>query len=114
MKHPHPDAQFSTIGDDTITALATLANIFKNKFQKPLAPQLAPQSPIKAAENKRPSALVQSVLKSLAKHVYQTWLNTQLHPPLPMLVTSKARSAAPPRVPAMERNLSPGNLSEDF
>jgi hypothetical protein len=30
------------------------------------------------------------------------------------VVTPKARSAAPPRVPAVERNLSPRNLSEDF
>jgi hypothetical protein len=32
LKHPHPGVPFSTIGDDTITALAQLAEIFKNKF----------------------------------------------------------------------------------
>jgi hypothetical protein len=40
LKHPHPDVPFATIGDDTITALTTLATIFKNKFQKPLAPEV--------------------------------------------------------------------------
>jgi hypothetical protein len=34
-----------------------LAAIFKNKFQKPLAPELI-QAPLKAAENKQPAALV--------------------------------------------------------
>jgi hypothetical protein len=30
------DVTFIKIGEDTITALTTLAEIFKNKFQKPL------------------------------------------------------------------------------
>jgi hypothetical protein len=30
--NPHPEVPFSQIGDDTITALTTLAKIFKNKF----------------------------------------------------------------------------------
>jgi hypothetical protein len=50
LKHPHPDFPFSTIGDDTITALAALADIFKNKFQKPLAPTLSQQSPVTSAQ----------------------------------------------------------------
>jgi hypothetical protein len=37
LKHPHPDVHFAIIGDETIMALTTLATIFKNKFQKPLA-----------------------------------------------------------------------------
>jgi hypothetical protein len=38
LKKSHPNAPFATIADDTITALAQLATIFKNNFQKPLAP----------------------------------------------------------------------------
>jgi hypothetical protein len=53
LKHPHPDVPFYTIGDDTITALTTLSSIFKNKYKKPSAPVII-DSPIKAAENKRP------------------------------------------------------------
>jgi hypothetical protein len=38
LKHPHPDVPFTTIGDDTISALATLVEIFTRKFKnrKPL------------------------------------------------------------------------------
>jgi hypothetical protein len=32
--HPHPEVPFAQVGDDTITALAQLSTIFKNKFQK--------------------------------------------------------------------------------
>jgi hypothetical protein len=48
LKHPHPEVSFSHVGDDTITALTQLAEIFKNKFQKPKSPELT-HSPIKAA-----------------------------------------------------------------
>jgi hypothetical protein len=34
LKDLHPDVPFVTIGDDTITAIAQLARIFKNKFKK--------------------------------------------------------------------------------
>jgi hypothetical protein len=34
LKHSNPDVLFSTIGDDTITALATLSEIFTRKFTK--------------------------------------------------------------------------------
>jgi hypothetical protein len=33
LKHPHPDVPFTTIGDDTISALATLAEILTRKFK---------------------------------------------------------------------------------
>jgi hypothetical protein len=54
LKHLRPDVMFSTIGDATITVLAQLASIFKNKFQKPVAREIS-QAPIKAAENKQPT-----------------------------------------------------------
>jgi hypothetical protein len=38
LKHPHPEATIAKLSDDTIKALAQLAAIFKNKFQKPTAP----------------------------------------------------------------------------
>jgi hypothetical protein len=70
LKHPHPDAPFATIGDETIMALTTLANISKNKFQKPLAPE-AQSSPVKAAEIKHPAALIQQALTSPVRPMYQ-------------------------------------------
>jgi hypothetical protein len=51
LKNPHPDAPFTQFGDDTITALTKLAEIFKNKFQKVQAPGLS-NAPAKAAEKK--------------------------------------------------------------
>jgi hypothetical protein len=44
LKHPHPDLPFVTIGDDTISALATLAEIFleSSKMRKRLSFQLHP------------------------------------------------------------------------
>jgi hypothetical protein len=50
LKHPHPEVPFAHVGDDTITALTQLAEIFKNNFQKPKSPELT-HSPIKATEN---------------------------------------------------------------
>jgi hypothetical protein len=42
LKHPHPDVPFATIGEDTITALATLSEIFTRKFKKPEATNIPP------------------------------------------------------------------------
>jgi hypothetical protein len=49
LKNPHPVVPFSHIGDDTITALTMLAEIFKNNFQKVHIPEL-PTAPAKVAE----------------------------------------------------------------
>jgi hypothetical protein len=38
LNHPHHDFSFEYIGDESTTALAQLATIFKNKFQEPVAP----------------------------------------------------------------------------
>jgi hypothetical protein len=48
------DVPFNTFGDDTITAVTTLASIFKRKYNKTPAPDLV-DSPIKAKENERPA-----------------------------------------------------------
>jgi hypothetical protein len=43
LKNPNMDVPFNTVGDATLTALPTLASIFKNKYNKynnPPAPQL--------------------------------------------------------------------------
>jgi predicted RNase H-like nuclease len=32
LRHPHPEVPFSHVGDETITALTQLAEIFKNNF----------------------------------------------------------------------------------
>jgi hypothetical protein len=48
LKHPQTDVPFNTVGEDTITALTTLAAIFKRKYNKIPTPDII-DSPIKAA-----------------------------------------------------------------
>jgi hypothetical protein len=119
LKHSHPEAPFSHIRDDTITALTQLDEIKKNKFQKSKSPELT-HSPIKAAENKRPSVLTQPLLAFPVKNTYQTRSQKTLHttttsntPLLPRVITPMTGRTASPRVPARTQNLSPRNLSQD-
>jgi hypothetical protein len=78
LKHPHPAVPFAHVGDDTITALTQLADIFKHKFQKPKSPELI-HAPLKAAENKRPADLTQPVLTSPMQEKYQTRSQRPIH-----------------------------------
>jgi hypothetical protein len=117
LKHPHPEVPFDQVGDGTITALTHVAAIFKNKFQKPTAPELI-QAPLKAAENKQPAALTQPILTSPVQHKYQTRSQRQLTvntasntPLLPRVVTPITGQAASPRVPAQTKHLSLRNFS---
>jgi hypothetical protein len=127
LKHSHTNVLFSTIGDytNTNTSLAQLATLFKNKFQKPLAPEIR-HLPIKATENKQPAALIQPILTSPMKHNYQTRSHNQVSPTvltnvigsqnspqLPRVFTPAARNATPPTVPMRAFNLSPRHLTQD-
>jgi hypothetical protein len=69
--HHHRDGPFNPVGDDTIKTLTTLSAIFKNKHNKPPAPELI-DSTLKGAKNKHPAVLIQPVLTSPVKHTYQT------------------------------------------
>jgi hypothetical protein len=66
LKHPHPDIHFTTIGDDTISALATLAEIFTRKFKKPEAAN-GPPATQKTAANKRQNSQPHTELTSPIK-----------------------------------------------
>jgi hypothetical protein len=119
LKHPHLDLSFAQVRDDTFSALAQLATIFKNKFQKPSTPELI-QAPLKALENKQPAAVAESILTPPTHHKYQTRSHRQISVNiarntslLPRLVTPMMGQAASPRVPARTQNLSPRNLSQD-
>jgi hypothetical protein len=121
LTHPHPEVPFAKVGDETIKALTQLAAIFKNRFQKPTAPELM-QAPLKAAENKQPAALSHPILTSPMHHNYQTRSQSPIRvnpshntPLFPRVVTPMTGQAASPRVPARTQNLSSRNLSqEDF
>jgi hypothetical protein len=119
LRHPHPDAPFVTIGDDTISALEPFANIFTRKFKKAEAPEI-PLAPIKVAANKQPESRVQPTLASPLRHQYKMIFQKQVIPashnsPQPSrVVTPATRNAAPSRVPTGARQVSPRNLSQDF
>jgi hypothetical protein len=38
LQNPHPEVPFASVGDDTISALADLAEIFKLRLRQPPSP----------------------------------------------------------------------------
>jgi hypothetical protein len=120
LKHPHHEVPLTHVGDDTITALTQMVEIFKNKFLKLKSPELS-HFPTKAAENKITSALTQPILNYPMQHKNQTRSQTTLKtgtssdtPLLPRVITPMTGQAASPRVPARSQILSPRNLSKKY
>jgi hypothetical protein len=118
LKNPHPEVPFAHIGDDITTALTTLAEIFKNKFQRNQIPGL-PTAPAKFAERTFPAESSNSILASpmppkrqMRSQPIQAQDITNA-PLLPRVVTPMTSQPAPPRVPRRSQNLSPRNLSHD-
>jgi hypothetical protein len=116
LKHRHPDVPFATIGDDTISSLATLAEIFTKKFNKADVQNIQ-SAPQKSAAIKQPAPQAQPIITtSLIKRNYRTRSQTNASQTLenvqqpPRVVTPATRSATPPRVPTRTRHLSPRNL----
>jgi hypothetical protein len=119
LKNPHPEVPFSHIGDDTITALTTLAQIFKNSFQKVHVPGLQ-NAPATAAERTIPAGSSNPFLASPMPQRYQTRSQTIINaqdttnaPLLPRVVTPMTSRPAPPRVPTRSQHIPPRNLSQD-
>jgi hypothetical protein len=119
LKNPHPEVLFSHIGDDTISALTTLAEIFKNNSQKVHILGL-PTAPAKAAERTIPAESYTTILVSpMLQHGQtrsQTIINAQdtaNTPLLPRVVTPMTSRPSPLRVPMRSQNLFPRNLSQD-
>jgi hypothetical protein len=119
FQNPHPGVPFASVGDDTITALADLAAIFKLKLQH--APSPATQaSPAKVAPHPSliPSSnqILNSPIPSRRQTRSQTTLHTQNIPDVPLpprVVTPRSLRALPPRVPTGSQRLSSRNLSQD-
>jgi hypothetical protein len=119
LQNPHPEISFSHIGDDTITALTALAEIFKNQFQKVQIPRL-PTAPAKADEHTIPAESSNPILVSPIPQRYHTRSQTIVNsqdttnaPLLPRVVTPMTSWPVPPRVPMRSQNLAPRNLSQD-
>jgi hypothetical protein len=119
LKNSHPEVPFLHIGDDTIAALATLAEIFKTNFQKVQTHGL-PNVPDTATEHTIHSNLSHPILSSPVQRqtISQAILNTKdttTAPLPPRVVTPMKTRPAPRRVPTRSQNLSPRNLSQgDF
>jgi hypothetical protein len=118
LKNPHPEVPLSHIGDDTIAALAMLAEIFKNKFQNVQIVGL-PTAPAKAAERTIPTKSSNPIIAyPMPQTRSQSIINAQdttNAPLLPRVVTPMTSRPTPPRVPMRSQNLSRWNLSQyDF
>jgi hypothetical protein len=119
LQIPHPEVPFASVGDDTISALADLAAIFKLKLrQTPSpAPQAVPpqvfQYPSLAASSNQ---ILNSPMPIARQKRSQTTIHTQDFPNVPLpprVVTPRTLRPSPPRVPTRSQRLSPRNLSQD-
>jgi hypothetical protein len=119
LKHPHPNVPFIIIGDNTISSLATLVEIFTRKFKKPAAtngPPALQENVASKRQNSQPHPKIMSPTKQNHQQPSRTNVNQafeNVEQPL-RVVTPTTRPAAPPRVQARTYQLYPRNLSQDF
>jgi hypothetical protein len=119
LQHPHPEVPFTHIGDDTISALTALAEIFKLKFEKNHIP-IIPAPPARVTQRTCPAKSSNPILTSPVHPPRQKRSQTTIHardktnaPLLPRVVTPMSSKPSPPRVPRRSQNLAPRNLSQD-
>jgi hypothetical protein len=121
LQNPHPEVSFAQIRDDTVSALAELAAIFKLKLRQTPAATL-PTAPLKVMQRPCLAESYNPLLASPMPPPRQTRSQTTIHtqdmtnaPLPPRVVTSRTLRPSPPRVPTRSRRLSPRNLSQhDF
>jgi hypothetical protein len=120
LQNPHLNVPFARVGDDTISALAELAAIFKLKLQQ-TPPPMPPATPPKVtqrpclAESSNP--IVASPMPISRQTRSQTTIHTQdiSNAPLPpRVVTPRMLNPSPLRVPTRSQQLSPRNLSQKY
>jgi hypothetical protein len=119
LHNPHPEVPSTHVGDDTISALTELAEIFKLKLRKNQTPTL-PAAPPKVTLRTCLAESSDPILASPMPPPRQTRSQTTIYdrditnaPLLPRVVTPMTRNPSPPRVPTRSQNLSPRNLSQD-
>jgi hypothetical protein len=119
FQNPHREVPFASVGDDTISALAGLAEIFKLKLHQTPSPtpQAAPppvfQRPCLAESLDQ---IKNSPIPASRQTRSQTTIHTQDIPNVPLpprVVTPRTLRPTPPRVPTRSRRLSPRNFSKD-
>jgi hypothetical protein len=119
LQHPHPEIPFTHVGDDTISALTALAEIFKLKFEKVHIP-IIPAPPAKVTRRTCPANSSNPILTSPVPPPLQTRSQTTIHardktnaPLLTRVVTPMSSQPSPLRVPRRSQTLAPRNLSQD-
>jgi hypothetical protein len=119
LQKPHPEVPFASVGDDTISALPDLAEIFKLKLQQ--TPSPTPQA-VPPTVHQRPclaessNQILNSPMTISRQTRSQTIIHTQDIPNVPLpprVVTPRTLRPSPPRVPTRSRRLSPCNLSQN-
>jgi hypothetical protein len=119
LQNPSPEVPFARVGDDTISALAELAAIFKLKLRQTPSPtpQALPptflQRPCLAESSNQ---ILNSPMSLSRKTRSQTTIHTQdiSNASLPpRVVTPRTLRPSPPRVPTRSQTISPRNLSQD-
>jgi hypothetical protein len=121
LKNPHPEVPYAQIGDDTISALAELAAIFKLKLQQTPAATL-PTAPLKVTQrpclDESSNPLLASPMPLSLQMRSQTTIHTQditTAPLPPRVITPRTLRPSPTRVPTRSQRLSPRNLYQhDF
>jgi hypothetical protein len=119
LQNPHPEVPVARVGDDTISALADLAAIFKLKLRQTPSPthQADPPTVIQRpclAESS--TQILNSPMPISRQTRSQTTIHTQDIPNAPLpprVVTPRTLHPSPPRVPTRSQRLSPRNLSQD-
>jgi hypothetical protein len=113
LQNPHPEVPFARVGDDTISALAVLAAIFKLKLRQTPPPTL-PAAPPMVKQHTFLAEPSNPILASPMSLPRQTRSQTTIHtqditnaPLLPRVVTPRTLNPLPPRVPTRSQNLSP-------
>jgi hypothetical protein len=119
LQNPHPEVPFARVGDDTISALAELAAIFKLKLRQTQPPTL-PAAPPKVALRPCLAESSYPILASPMPQSRQTRSQTTIHTQdntnsalPPRVVTPRTRNPSPPRVPTRSQRLSPRNLYQN-
>jgi hypothetical protein len=119
LQNPHPEVPFAHVGDDTISALAELATIFKLKLRQtppPTLPAVPPTVKQRTCLPESPNPILASPMAPPRKTRSQTTIHAQditNAPLIPRVVTPMTHNPSPPRVPTRSRNLSPRNLSQN-
>jgi hypothetical protein len=119
LQNPHPEVQFTSVGDDTIAALTDLAAIFKLKIQQTPSPatEAAPAKIVQRPSLAPSSSQIRNSPMPIERQTRsQTTIHTQDIPNVslpPRVVTPRTLRPSPPRVPTGSQRLTPRNLSPD-